>query len=130
MKIAVTTQEGQIFGHFGKCKCFTIATVEEGQVKEKSLLDTSESGHDALVTLLAAENVKVLICGGIGQGARDGLASAGILVVPGVTGSVDEAINDFILGKQIGDANYTCNHHGHDHDHGCHSEGHTCHCGH
>lgn len=125
MKLAVTTENKNVFGHFGKCKCFTICEVSEGKVTASKEIDTSESGHSALVQVLQSEGVEVLLCGGIGQGAIDGLASAGIKVVPGIEGSVQGAVEGYLAGKQLGNPNFKCNHHDHDHEH---SEGHECHC--
>ena len=70
MKLAVTTEGKMIFGHFGKCPCFTIAEVEQGKVLGTKLLDTSASGHEALIDVMTQEGVKVLLCGGIGAGCR------------------------------------------------------------
>ena len=77
MKIAVTTENGTVFQHFGKTKTFTLYTAQDGAITEKALLDAGEAGHSALATLLAENSVDVLICGGIGTGAKEALKSAG-----------------------------------------------------
>ena len=41
-------------------------------------MDTNGQGHGALAGFLQMEKVDVLICGGIGGGARTALAEAGI----------------------------------------------------
>ncbi|HEX3038114.1 MAG TPA: NifB/NifX family molybdenum-iron cluster-binding protein [Oscillospiraceae bacterium] len=117
MKIAVTTENDMIFQHFGKCKSFTVFQVENGEIKSKSLLDAGESGHSALATLLAEQNVSLLICGGIGGGAKDALRSAGIELVAGAQGNVERAVRDYLAGKLVNNPEFTCNHHG---------EGHSC----
>ena len=80
-----------------------------------------------------------LICGGIGGGAKNALAEAGIELYPGVQGSADEAVALFLEQKLAYNPDTECNHHSHAEgetcgDHGCGShgsEGHSCghHCG-
>ena len=111
-----------MFGHFGKCKSFTLFEVEDGKIVNKSMIDPMGAGHGALAGVLGDHQVNVLICGGLGQGARDALAARGIKVESGVTGSVDLAVQDYLAGRLISNPNFVCNHH---HDH---AEGHECHC--
>ena len=70
----------------------------------------------------------MLICGGIGMGARMALEEAGVKLLPGAAGSADEAVRNYLAGDLVYDPDTACNHH--DHEHG---EGHECHhgdCGH
>jgi predicted Fe-Mo cluster-binding NifX family protein len=122
MKIAVTTENGMIFQHFGKCQMFTVYTVENQSIVSQTLLDAHGSGHSALATLLKENQIDTLICGGIGQGAKDALAAHQINVICGVSGSVDVAIHQYLNGTLTGIPDFVCNHH-HDHE-----ENHSCHC--
>ena len=74
-----------------------------------------------------------LICGGIGGGAQQALALAGINLYGGVKGDADQAVADLLAGKLAYDPQARCDHHDHAHgaDHDCHGHGHTCggHCG-
>ncbi len=128
MIIAVTSQNDEIFQHFGKTPQFNLFEIEDSSIKNSREIDTSESGHSALIDILVANSVNILICGGIGGGAVEGLKSAGIEVVSGVTGSVKEAVTQYLSGKNIGSSNATCDHHA---DHTCGEHNtcgeHTCH---
>ena len=74
------------------------------------MISAGDTGHEALAGLLAELDVKAVICGGLGQGMTNALASAGIDVYPGISGDADEAAISFLLGKlQPGEAN--CDHH-------------------
>jgi len=120
MKIAVTYENGQIFGHFGHTEQFKIYTAEDGKITDSQVIDTNGSGHGALAGLLASLGVDALICGGIGGGAQMALAEAGIKLYGGVSGDADKAV-EALLGGTLGfDPNVKCDHHGH------HGEGHTC----
>ena len=126
MRIAVTYENGNIFQHFGHTEHFKVYDVEDGQVKTAAILDSGETGHGALATLLKSGGVDALICGGIGGGAQVALAQAGITLYGGVSGDADAAVRALLDGTLTFSAAATCDHHDHDHDHGnCH-HGHTC----
>ena len=133
MKIAVTHENGQIFQHFGHTEQFKIYTVEEGSVLSSEVIDTNGSGHGALAGLLATQDVRILICGGIGGGAQMALAEAGIRLYGGCSGSCDAAVNALLQGTLAFLPDVKCNHHDHAHGDGEHHCGeHDCsthHCG-
>ena len=70
MRIAVTYENGNIFQHFGHTEEFKVYDVEDGKVRDSRVIGTNGTGHGALAGLLAEGGVDVLICGGIGGGAR------------------------------------------------------------
>ena len=122
MKIAVTTQDDQIFQHFGKCQVFTVYTAENGTISGEKILDASGSGHSALAGFLQGEGVDVLICGGIGDGAKKMLSAAGIKLISGVQGGVKEAAQAYLSGS-LSDQGGSCGHEEHGHEN-CSCENH------
>ena len=140
MKVAVTYENGQVFQHFGHSEQFKIYQVEEGRIVSSEVVDTNGSGHGALAGFLKNHGVEALICGGIGGGARNALAEAGIGLYPGVAGNADAAVEALVQGRLSYNPDTVCSHHhegeGHDCGHGdghsCghgHGEGHDCHHG-
>lgn len=133
MKIAVTYENGEIFQHFGHTETFKIYEVENGKIVNAQVVDTNGSGHGALAGFLEDHQVDTLICGGIGGGAQNALAQAGIRLFGGVSGNADDAVNALLADSLNYNPDVRCNHHdheGHEHghtcgDHGCHS--HSCH---
>lgn len=123
MRIAVTYENGEVFGHFGHTGQFKIYDVEDGKIVKKDIVPTIGSGHGALAGFLAEQGVDTLICGGIGMGAQNALTAAGIKFCAGVTGSADAAAKALAEGKLEFDPDARCDHHEH-HDGDC---GHT-HC--
>ena len=121
MKIAVTYENGEIFGHFGHTKQFKVYETENGKILSSKVIDTNGSGHGALAGMLSALNIDVLICGGIGGGAQMALAQAGIKLFGGVQGNADKAVEAYLNDALSYDPDAKCDHH--DHEHG---EGHTC----
>ena len=120
MKIAVTYENGEIFQHFGHTEAFKIYDIADGKVVSAEVVDTNGSGHGALAGFLVAHGVDTLICGGIGGGAQNALAQAGIRLFGGVSGNADEAVNALLAGNLGYDPDVHCDHHDH------HGEGHSC----
>jgi predicted Fe-Mo cluster-binding NifX family protein len=113
MKIAIPYDNEQVFQHFGKAAAFKIYTADAGKISSHDVISTNGSGHGALVGFLQEQGVDTVICGGIGFGAQEGLAAAGIKVCAGASGSCDDAINGLLAGTFTGNPNATCDHHGH-----------------
>ena len=134
MKIAVTYENGEIFQHFGHTTQFKLYDVENGEVTHCEVVDTMGNGHGALAGFLTERGVDTLICGGIGGGAQQALAQAGIRLYGGVSGRADNAVAALLAGKLDYNPDVRCSHHDHEHshgehtcgDHGCGSHGHTC----
>lgn len=78
MKIAVTYENGEIFQHFGHSEEFKIFDIENYEIKSSQIVNTQCEGHGALSAFLKNLGVNVLICGGIGSGAKTALSDAGI----------------------------------------------------
>ena len=115
MKIAVTYDNGQVFQHFGHTEQFKIYEVENGQIVSAEVVDTNGQGHGALGGFLAEQGVNVLICGGIGGGARNALAAAGIQLFGGACGDADAQVASFLAGSLNYDPDVMCSHHGEGH---------------
>ena len=130
MKIAVTYENGEIFQHFGHTETFKIYDIADGKVVSAEVVDTNGSGHGALAGFLVAHGVDTLICGGIGGGAQNALAQAGIRLFGGVSGNADEAVNALLAGNLGYNPNVHCDHHDHEAGHSCGDHGcgsHSCH---
>ncbi len=118
MIIAVAYADGQIFQHFGHTQTFKIYEVEDDTVFAARIVETNGRGHGALAGFLADHKVDVLICGGIGGGAKVALAQAGIRLFGGVSGDADDAVEALLAGDLVYNPCVSCHHHG--------AEGHNC----
>lgn len=101
----------QIFQHFGHSEQFKIYTVENNSIVDSKVINTMGSGHGALAGFLMQNQVNVLICGGIGAGAKTALAQAGIQLYGGATGNADIAVQGLLNGTISYNPNVMCNHH-------------------
>ncbi len=114
MKIAITYEDGNVFQHFGHTETFQLFEIEDGGIAGETLLDTAGTGHEALAGFLEDNGVDVLICGGMGDGAKMALDAAGIDVISGVTGDTHQAVAAYLRGELVS-AGVNCDHHDHDH---------------
>ena len=130
MKIAATYENGNIFQHFGRTEQFKIYEIEDGKVISSQVIGNDGLGHGALAGLLADHAIDVLICGGLGAGAQNALAEAGVEVVAGASGSADEAVEAYLKGELVSTGANCDHHHGEDHACGHHDEEEGGCCGH
>lgn len=127
MRIAIPYEDEQVFQHFGHTSRFKLYDVDEGKIGLKTVVDTNGSGHGALAAFLKKYHVDTLICGGIGGGAQQALAEAGICLYGGVRGNADDAVQAFLKGSLAYDPEARCDHHDHESGEGAHTCGeHGC----
>lgn len=129
MKIAITYENDMVFQHFGHCEQFKIYELDDDNtILSEEVIATEGTGHEALAGWLADKGIDTVLCGGMGDGAKSALDSAGIEVVSGVSGNVEQALVAYVNGELVS-AGVNCDHHHgeHDHHHGENEEG--CNCG-
>ena len=110
MRIVVAYEDGMVFQHFGHTGQFKLYDVDEGGVVSAGVIGTDGSGHEALAAFLKDRGVDVLICGGIGDGAHEALAAAGIEMCAGAAGDADGAVAAY-LRSELADTGVNCDHH-------------------
>ena len=111
MRIAIPFYMGKIFQHFGRAPQFKIYEVENRQVLMEMVVEVEKHGHEAVAELLRSMDVRVVICGNIGDGSMNALRDAGILFYGGVIGDADEAITALIEGGLKYDPDIRCAEH-------------------
>lgn len=116
MIIATTYDNGKIYQHFGKATAFKLYEVENSVIKNCEIVEPASTGHSEVANFLAAHNVSLVICGGLGEHAAVALEQVGITIVSGAEGNADEAVAAFLCGE-LETAGVNCDHHGHEHSH-------------
>jgi predicted Fe-Mo cluster-binding NifX family protein len=122
MKIAAITEDGTtISQHFGRAPSYVVVTVEEGKIMAKEKRDKSghhtfaarhqdtapgekhgygagaQARHASMMETIA--DCQVLIAGGMGWGAYDGLKSSNIEPIVTDITSIDEAVKLYLEGN-------------------------------
>jgi predicted Fe-Mo cluster-binding NifX family protein len=125
MRIAVPSMnqgglDGERSGHFGHCDVFTLIDVEDGKIKEVSILQNVshvQGGCMVPVNLLADNKVNALIVGGIGMRPLMGFKNVGIDVYyDAERAAIRPVVEDLINGKlPIISDNQVCGGGGHAH---------------
>jgi len=122
MKIAVPTKENnQIDAHFGHCEFYTIFAVSDNnEITEESILKSPQGcGCKSNIAYDLAElDVRIMLAGGIGDGAVNKLASQNIQVVRNCKGNVHQLVEDYLAGT-VQDGGSNCDSHSHEEGHVC-----------
>jgi len=120
MKIAVPTKENnQIDAHFGHCEFYRIYTVsDQNQVISNEKMDSPQGCGCKSNIAEAFENdgIKIMLAGGIGDGAVNKLNAHGVNVIRNCQGDVTELVQQYLAGK-VQDSGTNC---------AAHSDGHVC----
>jgi predicted Fe-Mo cluster-binding NifX family protein len=95
--------DGTRAGHFGHCDVFTCFDVEQGEIKNTTIVQNREhvqGGCMVPVNLLAENNVNALVVGGIGMRPLMGFRQVGIDVYyDGMRTEIRPVVEDFVAGK-------------------------------
>ncbi|MGN0729983.1 NifB/NifX family molybdenum-iron cluster-binding protein [Treponema sp.] len=126
MRIAVTYDKENIFQHFGHTEQFKLYDVEDGKITNAEVVGTNGQGHGALAGFLKEAGADILICGGIGEGAKTALTNAGIKLYGGAAGNADAAVQAYLKGELAFNPDVKCSHHGHSHEPGHSCGTHSC----
>jgi predicted Fe-Mo cluster-binding NifX family protein len=95
--------DGERSGHFGHCDVFTFVDIEGGEIKSVTTVPNQshvQGGCMVPVNLLAQNNVKALIVGGIGMRPLMGFRQVGIDVYyDAERPAIRPVVEDLIAGK-------------------------------
>ena len=103
MKLAIAYQDGQVAAS-NAGTAYLILTVENGQPTGKEIMHAAGKTSTAALTFLSMIQADVFICGELSVGMRNALEMLGLVLIPGVTGSAEEAAAKFLVGETQGDA--------------------------
>lgn len=109
MKLAISTENNQVAGHFGRCSEYTIAEIEAGKVISKETIENPGHQPGFLPRFLADKGVNCIISGGMGKKAADLFSERNIETIVGVQGEIDSILNKF-LNDDLETSNDLCDH--------------------
>ena len=96
MKIAVSTDNGYVSAHFGRCASYTIYDIDESSILAKE--EIPNPGHEPgfLPKFLSEKGVQCILAGGMGPRAQALFAQKNIATVIGVQGAVDDVMQKYL----------------------------------
>ena len=124
MRIAVPfdPETGMVAEHFGHAPHMKIYTEDIGVVFT-DVVDSPANGHNGVCQFLKDLGVQIVLCNGLGEGARDALFENNIAVMAGVSGPADDIVIALLENRLRYSSEATCHHH-HGGEDGC-----GCGCG-
>lgn len=101
-KIAIPTNNGKLWSHFGKAPQVTFITIDNGKITEKEVKDAPAHGHGVMAQFLSENGVNEVVCGGLGAGAVQTLGERNISIHAGAPAiGIDELTQMYIDGTII-----------------------------
>lgn len=105
MKICITAQgkdvESQVDPRFGRCQNFIVVDTETGEARAMDNTNKDGMGGVGIQSgqMMAENGVKVVLTGNVGPNAFQTLTAAGIEIITGVSGKVEDAIEKYKKGE-------------------------------
>jgi predicted Fe-Mo cluster-binding NifX family protein len=102
MKIAIPVAEGKLCTHFGHCQQFGFVTLDaNNNIAEVEMVTPPPHEPGVLPKWLAANQVNLILAGGMGHRAQNLLAEAGIKVIVGVQGDLtpEQAVKAYVSSE-------------------------------
>ncbi|RKY39499.1 MAG: dinitrogenase iron-molybdenum cofactor [Candidatus Omnitrophota bacterium] len=102
MRVAIPTEGDFVSMHFGRCPIFTLVDIENGKVVKKE--EIINPGHQlgAIPQFLYQKGVDCVVAGGIGSRAISFFAQFNIKTIVGVSGKIEEIIEQLRKGTLKG----------------------------
>nr|MDO8086700.1 NifB/NifX family molybdenum-iron cluster-binding protein [Candidatus Sigynarchaeum springense] len=107
MKYAISTDQGMVSAHFGRCPAYTLLVIEGQKVISRS--EIPNPGHETgyIPNFLHDQGIDVIIAGGMGWRAQELFSQYKIKPILGVTGKIDDIVQQILAGTIQGGAS-TC----------------------
>ncbi|KPJ83085.1 MAG: dinitrogenase iron-molybdenum cofactor [Spirochaetes bacterium DG_61] len=102
MRIAISTDGSDVSAHFGRCPHFTIIDMENGKVLTREILENPGHAPGYIPEFLREKGVECVVAGGMGRRAEQLFDQAGIKIIVGVQGGIDEVIDKLLRGELKG----------------------------
>lgn len=102
MRVAISTDGDFVSPHFGRCPHFTLVDIDNGKVVKKEVVANPGHSPGFIPQFLHEKGVEAIIAGGMGMRASGFFDELGIKPIVGVSGTIDEVIEQLIQGALKG----------------------------
>ena len=96
MKLAISTDQGYVSAHFGRCQSYTIVEIKEGQILGREEIPNPGHQPGFLPEYLSERGVNCIMAGGMGPRAQGLFAQKNIETIIGVQGAIDDIIEKYL----------------------------------
>jgi len=98
MRIVISTENGKVAQHFGRCPEFTLVDIENGIVIKKESVQNPGHAPGVLPKFFSKLGCKTIIAGGMGNRAQELFRTYDMDWIIGVQGEVDCVIDEYLAG--------------------------------
>lgn len=102
MKVAISTDNNTVSAHFGRCPQFTFAEIQDGEIKDVTVMENPGHEPGFLPEFLHRNGAEYIIAGGMGQRARMLFDAKSIKTILGVSGTIEQALTQLCSGTLTG----------------------------
>lgn len=102
MKIAISSDSGNVSAHFGRAPNITLVTIEDNKLVDKKVLQNPGHTVGSIPQFISGHGAKCMITGGMGRRAQDFFSQYGIDIIMGVTGKIEDVIEKILDGTLEG----------------------------
>ncbi len=99
MRYAISADGEEVAPHFGRCEYYALIDVEGCEVTSRERLSSPGHQPGQLPRLLTQHQVNCVVAGGAGPMAQNMFAEAGIEMILGVSGPLDDTIAKIAAGE-------------------------------
>jgi predicted Fe-Mo cluster-binding NifX family protein len=92
-------KSNMVNNHFGKAPEFMLISVEERKIVGREMIQNPGREKGAVLELMPAHGVTHIIAGGMGERAKGIFEESNIVVITGVLGSIDNAVDNFLKSE-------------------------------
>ena len=117
MRVAVCYKtDNTLYSHYGRAEQFKLFDIQNKQVVNSEILIVYKMIPTEVAKHLAKNSVDIVICGNIGDSAKEAVYSQGLILYGGVKGNCDDVIDAFINNKLVYDKELAYKSYGEDGD--------------
>jgi predicted Fe-Mo cluster-binding NifX family protein len=102
MKVAISTENGLVSPHFGRCPEFTLAEIDGNKIVKKEIIPNPGHAPGFLPQYFGEMGVNAVIAGGAGQRAQMLFTEKNIQLILGATGDIDGVLDLLCKGELKG----------------------------
>lgn len=103
-RVAIPSMGEKVSQHFGRSQIFKVFEIMNGQIIKTYVISVNhtEYQHKGIVLLLKSHQINTVICDWIGAPAIRELKNAGLEVLRGASGNIQENIQAYVNGMLVG----------------------------
>lgn len=99
MKTVISTEDGQVAEHFGRCPEFTVVEYADGKLIKKEVIANPGHHPGYLPAFFKEMGADSIVCGGMGQRAKMLFDETQIKTITGTSGSIKEVTDKLLKGE-------------------------------